>query len=103
MLLLQVIMYRPTREPGKFGCGKNDKRLEPMIAAMVRQSIMDEGDRRINHLRTVTPIAQAKRYDVLRMPNPTIRLQTILTTPAGMFNNADFLLLKPRSLIKVVE
>jgi hypothetical protein len=49
------------------------------------------------------PIAQAKRCDVRLMPNPTVRLAAMLTTPAGILSNADCRLLNPMPLIKVVE
>lgn len=55
------------------------------------------------HVRIHVPIAQANRYDVLRIPHPTKRLQMTPTTPVGMFSSADFLLLKPMALIRVVE
>jgi hypothetical protein len=31
MLLMEVIKYRPMRDPGRFGWCKNDRRLDPMI------------------------------------------------------------------------
>jgi hypothetical protein len=57
----------------------------------------------VYYLRTVKPTAHAHRFEVLRIPNPTVRFAMIPTTPVGMFSKAAGRLLNPISWIKVVE